>query len=101
MRQLRRNDVVREEMNGVANDVDDDASISGKEADLETFVNLSINGGGTYQCKGPWMDQCVVNMRFRTCTGRRWELTDIPCKHVVATIDNIAANRREISIPYD
>ncbi|GKA86902.1 hypothetical protein Tco_0808613 [Tanacetum coccineum] len=42
MRQLRRNDVVREEMNGVANDVDDDASISGKEADLETFVNLSI-----------------------------------------------------------
>ncbi|GJX43926.1 hypothetical protein Tco_0260602 [Tanacetum coccineum] len=29
------------------------------------------NGGDTYQCKGPWKDQCVVNMKFRTCTCRR------------------------------
>ncbi|GJW05626.1 mutator type transposase [Tanacetum coccineum] len=42
-------------------------------------------GDGLYQVSGPWDDQVVVNVVARTCTCRRWELTGIPCKHVVAT----------------
>jgi hypothetical protein len=29
------------------------------------------NDGDTYQCKGPWMDQCVVKMKLKTCTCKK------------------------------
>ncbi|GKB44418.1 mutator type transposase [Tanacetum coccineum] len=51
-----------------------------------------------YQVSGPWNDQVVVNVLARTCTCRRWELTGIPCKHVVATNWVMPLNN-EASIP--
>ena len=57
--------------------------------------------GDTYQCKGPWNDQCVVNMTTKVCTFKRWELTGIPCKHVVAAIYNMSSNGKEVGIPED
>ncbi|GJZ39348.1 mutator type transposase [Tanacetum coccineum] len=44
------------------------------------------------QIKG---DQCVVNMRIRECSYRKWELTGIPCKHAVAAIWDIAGNEEK------
>jgi hypothetical protein len=43
----------------------------------------------------------VVNMRLRTCTCRRWELTGIPCKHVVAAMYSMAQDGRELGRPED
>lgn len=62
--------------------------------------------GDTYQCKGAWGDQCVVNMPKRECTCRRWELTGIPCKHAVAAINDMAKHNKEsidnqVAIPED
>lgn len=33
------------------------------------------NGENLYQVSAPWGEQCIVNMREKTCTCRRWELT--------------------------
>nr|GEZ25771.1 hypothetical protein [Tanacetum cinerariifolium] len=44
-------------------------------------------------------DQCVVNMRTRECSCRKWELTGIPCKHALAAIWDMAGNREETAIP--
>ncbi|GJR36707.1 hypothetical protein Tco_1212391 [Tanacetum coccineum] len=38
-------------------------------------------------------------MRNRECSGIKWELTRIPCKHVVAPIWNMANNGEETGIP--
>ncbi|XP_076930587.1 uncharacterized protein LOC143595476 [Bidens hawaiensis] len=45
---------------------------------------LHWNGEDHYQVTGPNGDQCVVNMTTNTCACRRWEITGIPCRHVVA-----------------
>ncbi|XP_076938641.1 uncharacterized protein LOC143606914 [Bidens hawaiensis] len=50
------------------------------------------NGGDLYQVSGRPGKQRVVDLVKRTCTCRRWELTGIPCEHVVATIWNKALN---------
>ncbi|PWA86426.1 transposase, mutator type [Artemisia annua] len=55
----------------------------------------------TAMFKVPWMNQCVVNMRLRTCTCRRWELTGVPCRHVVAAMYDMARNGMEVGIPED
>ncbi|GKE29589.1 mutator type transposase, partial [Tanacetum coccineum] len=41
---------------------------------------------------GPYKDQYVVNMDRRVCSCRKWELTGIPCKHVMAAIYNMSEN---------
>ena len=48
--------------------------------------NVVWNGGDKYQVCGPWNEQCVVDMRVRHCSCRKYELTGIPCKHVIAVI---------------
>lgn len=40
-------------------------------------------------------------MTTRVCTCRRWELTGIPCKHVVVDIYNMSSNGKEVGIPED
>ena len=57
------------------------------------------NGGNLYGVTGPWGSQHVVDTLHRTCSCRKWELTGIPCKHAVATIWNMAANRVEVGLP--
>ncbi|GKE44799.1 mutator type transposase [Tanacetum coccineum] len=62
------------------------------------YILANITGDGLYQVSGPWNDQVVVNVVARTCTCRRWELTGIPCKHVVTTNWVMSLNN-EVSIP--
>ncbi|XP_076946180.1 uncharacterized protein LOC143617540 [Bidens hawaiensis] len=50
------------------------------------------NGGDLDQVSGRPGKQRVVDLVKRTCTCRRWELTGIPCEHVVTTIWNKALN---------
>ncbi|GJS05242.1 mutator type transposase [Tanacetum coccineum] len=57
------------------------------------------NGGYLYQVNGPYMDQCVVNMDTKVCSCRKWEITGIPCKHVVAAIYNMSENSMGVGIP--
>ncbi|GJV12595.1 mutator type transposase [Tanacetum coccineum] len=57
------------------------------------------NGGYLYQVTGPYRDQCVVNTDIRVCSCRKWELTGIPCKHVVDTIYNMSKNSIGVGIP--
>ncbi|KAJ9553175.1 hypothetical protein OSB04_017220 [Centaurea solstitialis] len=55
-------------------------------------LHVLWNGDNEFQVSGTHRDQCVVDMRLKTCACRRWELTGIPCKHVVAAIWNMAVN---------
>nr|GEX54114.1 hypothetical protein [Tanacetum cinerariifolium] len=57
-----------------------------KRASSEYIVDW--NGDSLYQVNGPFQDQCVVNIDRRACYCRKWELTGIPCKHVVVAIHN-------------
>nr|GEZ78563.1 hypothetical protein [Tanacetum cinerariifolium] len=57
------------------------------------------NEGDTYQCKGPWNDKCVVSITLSNCRCRRWKLTIMPCKHVVATMYNMTSLGKEVEIP--
>ncbi|XP_076931917.1 uncharacterized protein LOC143597245 [Bidens hawaiensis] len=45
----------------------------------------------TYQVKS-LKSQCVVNVEDRTCTCKRWDLTGMPCKHVVAALYDMIEN---------
>ncbi|GJS83998.1 mutator type transposase [Tanacetum coccineum] len=61
-----------------------------KEKATEYIVQW--NRGFLYQVTGPYKDQYVVNMETRLYSCRKWELTGIPCKHVVAAIYNMSEN---------
>nr|KAJ0212532.1 hypothetical protein LSAT_V11C400171720 [Lactuca sativa] len=50
------------------------------------------NGVSKYQVKGPWHDQHVVDIGQMTCSCRKWELTGMPCKHAIATINEMEDN---------
>nr|GEW16483.1 hypothetical protein [Tanacetum cinerariifolium] len=57
-----------------------------------TEYNVQWNGGSLYQVTRPYKDHYVVNMDKRVCSCRKWELTGIPCKHVVAATYNMSEN---------
>nr|GEY29344.1 hypothetical protein [Tanacetum cinerariifolium] len=42
--------------------------------------------------------KCVVNMRTKECSCRKWELTGIPCNHALAAIWDMAGNVEETAI---
>ncbi|XP_076913319.1 uncharacterized protein LOC143571895 [Bidens hawaiensis] len=67
-----------------------------KEANRYT---VHWNGEEHYQVTGPNGDQCVVNMTTNTCACRRWEVTGIPCRHVVASIWVKAAHDTTVGRP--
>ena len=56
-------------------------------------------GGVKYQVTGDWGDQCVVNVQEKNCSCRKWELTGIPCKHVVAACWNMGLNGIQVGPP--
>ncbi|XP_076904681.1 uncharacterized protein LOC143560223 [Bidens hawaiensis] len=43
--------------------------------------------------------QCVVNVKYKTCTCRKRDLTGMPCKHAVAAINDMAINTMNVGIP--
>ncbi|KAJ9550389.1 hypothetical protein OSB04_014434 [Centaurea solstitialis] len=57
------------------------------------------NGGIEYEVSGPWQDQVIVNVQNKTCSCRHWELTGMPCKHVVATTWYMAMNGEGAGLP--
>ena len=59
----------------------------------------SYCGNGKYMVTGPWFDQCAVELGNGTCTCMKWELTGMPCKHVVATIWDMRKNQVGVGIP--
>lgn len=56
--------------------------------------------GTKYQVKGPWNDQHVVDMEKRECSCRKWELTGIPCKHAIASLNEMADNNEKVGELY-
>ena len=62
---------------------------------------MEWNGSDLWQVKGPWGEQCVVNWPQRSCTCRKWEVSGIPCKHVVACIHDMADSGMNIGLPED
>ncbi|KAM0034025.1 putative Zinc finger, SWIM-type [Helianthus debilis subsp. tardiflorus] len=69
--------------------------IKEKAADMSVQWN-SVN---KYQVKGSSLEQYVIDMADKTCSCRRWELTGIPCKHVVAVIWDMAAHGITVDAP--
>ncbi|KAK1427701.1 hypothetical protein QVD17_16394 [Tagetes erecta] len=61
--------------------------------------NVVMAWGNKYQVSGPWLDQCVVDVQTKTCSCRKWELTGIPCKHVVAVNWNMGSNAMNVGLP--
>ena len=57
------------------------------------------NGSDLWQVKGPWGEQCVVNWPQRSCTCKKWEVSGIPCKHVVACIHDMDDSGINIGLP--
>ncbi|GJZ36916.1 mutator type transposase [Tanacetum coccineum] len=70
-----------------------------KEAASECSVDW--NGSDLFQVKGPYQDQCVVNLNQKTCSCRKWEISGIPCKHAIAAIHDMADNGMDVGTPED
>ncbi|GJY51875.1 ATP-dependent (S)-NAD(P)H-hydrate dehydratase isoform X3 [Tanacetum coccineum] len=70
-----------------------------KEAASECTVDW--NGLDLFQVKGPYQDQCVVNLTQKTCSCRKWEISGIPCKHVIVAIHDMADNGMDVGTPED
>ena len=66
--------------------------------EAEEYV-ASFCGNGKYQVSGPWQDQCVVNVNQQICSCKKWEITGMPCKHVVSAIWDMRKNNATIGIP--
>ncbi|XP_076895274.1 uncharacterized protein LOC143547839 [Bidens hawaiensis] len=43
--------------------------------------------------------QCMVNVKYKTCTCRKWYLTGMSCKHAVTDINDMAINNMNVGIP--
>ncbi|CAI9261810.1 unnamed protein product [Lactuca saligna] len=70
--------------------------IMDKNVYLASQYTTRWNGSDKYQVKGPWQDQQVVDMAGRVCSCRKWELTGLPCKHVIAVLNDKADNGEKI-----
>ena len=60
--------------------------------------NVLWNGGNKYQVSGSWMEQHVVDLQDKNCSCRKWELTGIPYKHVIASIWYMAEHGGNIGL---
>ncbi|KAL4572319.1 hypothetical protein LXL04_019091 [Taraxacum kok-saghyz] len=58
------------------------------------------NGGDKYQVTGVWQDQHVVDVRNNNCSCRKWELIGIPCKHAIATLNEMTKNSEDVTNIY-
>ena len=59
-----------------------------KEKDATTMCK-SLPSSSTVFEVNEGMDSLIVDLERRTCTCRRWDLTGVPCRHVVAVIYDI------------
>lgn len=52
-----------------------------------------------YKVSVPNEDHCVANLDRKECGCRMWELTGIPCKHVVAAINYMNEDGKGVVVP--
>ncbi|GJS21174.1 putative RNA-directed DNA polymerase, eukaryota, reverse transcriptase zinc-binding domain protein [Tanacetum coccineum] len=64
-----------------------------------TFYTVLWNGRIKYQVSGPYEDQCVVDIKEKNCSCRKWELTGMPCKHAVSVINEITITNADVRVP--
>ncbi|GJR49732.1 putative transposase, mutator type, MULE transposase domain protein [Tanacetum coccineum] len=67
-----------------------------KEYCMKRIVNVQgmVDKANKYQVSSSLGDQCVMDVVSMTCSCRKYELTRIPYKHVVAACWNMALNDR-------
>ncbi|XP_076896644.1 uncharacterized protein LOC143549672 [Bidens hawaiensis] len=58
--------------------------------------HVQWNRGDLYEVSGKPTDPRVVNLALRTCSCRGWEITGLPCRHVVAALWVMAANGERV-----
>ncbi|XP_071703951.1 uncharacterized protein [Rutidosis leptorrhynchoides] len=63
--------------------------------------NVTWNGGDGFQVMDAFLDKQVVDLRTKTCTCQKWELTGLPCKHAVACLWDMAENSEKVGDPED
>ncbi|GJY91229.1 mutator type transposase [Tanacetum coccineum] len=62
---------------------------------------MEWNGSELYQVKVSHQEQYVVNLTQKTCSCRKWEISGIPCKHVIVAIHGMTDNGFDVGIPED
>ena len=62
-------------------------------------MRVLFNGADKYQVTGLWMEQYVVNLKERSCTCRKWDITGIPCQHAIAAMYDKMQNGSECGDP--
>ncbi|KAL7609296.1 uncharacterized protein LOC122197548 [Lactuca sativa] len=67
-----------------------------KNVNWASQYTVRWNGSDKYQVQGPWQDEHVVDMVERVCSCRKWELIGLPCKHVIAVLNDKADNGEEV-----
>nr|KAJ0185293.1 hypothetical protein LSAT_V11C900488940 [Lactuca sativa] len=67
---------------------------------LDSKYHARWIGGQKHHVKGPWNDQHVVDMEKRECSCRKWELTGIPWKHAIASLNEMAENNEKVGELY-
>ena len=70
-----------------------------KIKDAASKYIVEWNGANLFEVKGPWGDQCVVNLEQRVCSCRKWEISGLPCKHAIAAIQNMSENGMTVGLP--
>ena len=70
-----------------------------KIKDAASKYIVEWNGANLFEVKGPWGDQCVVNLEQRVCSCRKWEISGLPCKHAIAAIQNMGENGMTVGLP--
>ncbi|XP_022042223.1 uncharacterized protein LOC110944885 [Helianthus annuus] len=63
------------------------------------YYTVTLAGMKKYQVGAFGHNQVAVDMNKKTCSCRKWKLTGMPCKHVVAVIWNMAQNGENVGIP--
>ncbi|XP_035836473.1 uncharacterized protein LOC118484716 [Helianthus annuus] len=61
-----------------------------------SHYHVQWNGGEYYEVSGKPNHARVVNLDTRTCSCRGWEITGLPCRHVVAALWCMAENRGRV-----
>nr|KAJ0189519.1 hypothetical protein LSAT_V11C800422950 [Lactuca sativa] len=62
-------------------------------------MRVLFSGADKYQVTGLWMEQYVVNLKERSCTCRKWDITGIPCQHAIAAMYDKMQNGSECGDP--
>ncbi|CAI9266701.1 unnamed protein product [Lactuca saligna] len=91
-------DIMDEENNIEDVDVDMADFFVNVESDVEgACINdghepedMEVINNEEYQVTAALQDQHVVDVRNQTCTCRKWELMGIPCRHAIATLNEMS-----------